>query len=94
MQEAAAHASIVELTVDAHRPRAQEFAGNLEPQAQELARRLGPLADRFPKSLRIAVQLRRVPKDLEPEVWYKILPSCISPTFACLYLPLTQQAVH
>lgn len=38
-------------------------------QAQELARRLGPLADRFPASLRNAVRLHRVPKDLEGEVW-------------------------
>jgi hypothetical protein len=38
-------------------------------QAQELARRLGPLAGKFPRSLRTAVRLHRVPKDLEGEVW-------------------------
>lgn len=56
------------------RPKAQEIADNLEPQAEELARRLGPLADRFPKSLRTAVTLHRVPKDLEGEVWCGPLP--------------------
>jgi hypothetical protein len=38
-------------------------------QARELARRLGPLAGKFPRSLRTAVRLHRVPKDLEGEVW-------------------------
>ena len=48
-------------------------------QARELARRLGPLAGKFPRSLRTAVRLHRVPKDLEGEVWceHVLGTSCI-----------------
>ena len=52
-------------------------------QARELARRLGPLAGKFPRSLRTAVRLHRVPKDLEGEVWCEHLFATSSVNFIC-----------
>ena len=55
-------------------------------QARELARRLGPLAGKFPRSLRTAVRLHRVPKDLEGEVWCEHFSATSSVMFIRLLL--------
>ena len=37
-------------------------------QARLLAKRLGPLADGFPRSIKEAVRMHRVPAELEPDL--------------------------
>ena len=42
----------------------------LTSQARLLAKRLGPLADGFPRSIKEAVRMHRVPAELEPDLMY------------------------